>query len=149
MRELAIVLPGDVWLTDLSERRARALRSPGGGGSSMRSSIGGPALELSGCASGQDAVAGFVQSLKQIDGVTRVGVESSAARRRHEWLGLERQRRLTKSSFAQFQMVVAFDAAPVASEESESKSAGAPATESSSSETTTASLQIGIGKQLR
>ena len=37
----------------------------------------GPALELSGCATGQDAVAGFVTALKDIDGVTRVGVESS------------------------------------------------------------------------
>ena len=37
----------------------------------------GPALEVNGCATGQDAVAGFVTALKDIDGVTRVGVESS------------------------------------------------------------------------
>ena len=43
----------------------------------MRGNIQGPALEISGCAPGQDAVAGFVAALEDIDGVTRVGLESS------------------------------------------------------------------------
>ena len=38
----------------------------------------GPALELVGCATSQDAVAGFVSALEEIDGVTRVGLQSSA-----------------------------------------------------------------------
>jgi Tfp pilus assembly protein PilN len=137
MRELAIVLPGNVWLTDLSGTASPSSSVAGGGGSSMRSSIGGPALELSGCATGQDAVAGFVQSLKQIDGVTRVGVESSQLGEGAGGSGSSASAGCTKPSFAQFQMVVAFDAAPVASEESAGESAPPPSAESSSAETTT------------
>ena len=77
MRELAIVLPGDVWLTNLTGTASPSVSVNGSGGIALRSTIPGPALELNGCASSQDAVAGFVQALKQIDGVTRVGVQSS------------------------------------------------------------------------
>ncbi len=142
MRELAIVLPGDVWLTNLSGTASPSVTVDGGGSASMRSSIAGPALELSGCATGQDAVAGFVQALKQIDGVTRVGVESSqlgessSSGSASSGGGSDCQ---TRSFIAQFQMVVAFDAAPVVNEESESEAAPAP--ESSSSETTSASSE--------
>ena len=137
MRELAIVLPANVLLTELSGTASPNSTVAGGGDSSMRSSIGGPALELSGCATSQDAVAGFVQSLKQIDGVTRVGVESSQLGEGAGGSGSSASAGCTKSSFAQFQMVVAFDAAPVPSEES--GESAAPSTEPSSGETATAS----------
>lgn len=142
MRELAIVLPGDVWLTTLSGTASPSSSVDGGGGSTMRSSIPGPALELNGCATGQDAVAGFVQALKQIDGVTRVGVESSKLGEESGGAssggGTSCQ---TRSFIAQFQMVVAFDAAPVPAEEgAEGEAAPAPAPESST-ETTTASTE--------
>ncbi len=136
MRELAIVLPGDVWLTDLSGTASPSSSVAGGGGSAMRSSIGGPALELSGCATGQEAVAGFVQSLKQIDGVTRVGVESSQLGEGAGGSASSTGGDCTKSSFAQFQMVVAFDAAPAPLEESEGEATSAP-----SGETSTASSE--------
>ena len=115
MRELALILPDDVWLTNLTgtatpevARRRRRQRRPA-------RSIPGPALELVGCARSQDAVAGFVQALKDIDGVTRVGVQSSS-------LGggsaassgsASTATCQTRDFIAQFQMVVAFDAAPV------------------------------------
>jgi Tfp pilus assembly protein PilN len=144
MRELAIVLPGDVWLTTLSGTASSTSSVSGGGGGTMRSSIAGPALELNGCATGQDAVAGFVQALKQIDGVTRVGVESSKLGEESESGGASSGGGTscqTRSFIAQFQMVVAFDAAPVQPEEgSEGEAAPVPAPESSG-ETTTASTE--------
>ena len=81
MRELSLVLPGDVWLVglDATATPSTSVGSSGGGssGAGLRGAVQGPALELSGCAAGQESVAGFVTALKDIDGVTRVGVESS------------------------------------------------------------------------
>jgi Tfp pilus assembly protein PilN len=111
MRELALVLPHDVWLTDLKA-------SAGGGGSEAGpvTGIAGPSLELSGCATGQESVAGFVTALKDIDGVTRVGVNTSALPATEEGGGGSEGGSSgcqTRSFIAQFQMVVAFDAAPI------------------------------------
>jgi Tfp pilus assembly protein PilN len=120
MRELARVLPSDVWLTDMSGTATPNAAVEGAGGSEMRGAIAGPALELAGCTGGQESVAAFVQALKEIDGVTRVGVESSelgepsdpaAAASDSASTGSGCQ---TRSFIAQFQIVVAFDAAPVA-----------------------------------
>jgi Tfp pilus assembly protein PilN len=84
MRELSLILPHDVWLTSLdasasSESEGSSSGSSGGssGGGSLGGSISGPSLTISGCANGHDGVAGFVTALKDIDGVTRVGLESS------------------------------------------------------------------------
>jgi Tfp pilus assembly protein PilN len=122
MRELSRVLPSDVWLTALD---ASASSATGGSGeastSGMRGSIAGPALEIGGCAKGQDGVAGLVTALKEIDGVTRVGVESSAISSEGSSVeassagegGGEGGDCRTREFIAQFQMVVAFDAAPV------------------------------------
>jgi Tfp pilus assembly protein PilN len=123
MRELALVLPTNVWLVSLN---ASASPSAGGGaessssasssGSGLRASAAGPALEISGCATGQEAVAGFVTILKDIDGVTRVGVQSSALPEQTEaGAGGESSGDdcRTRAFIAQFEIVVAFDAAPV------------------------------------
>jgi Tfp pilus assembly protein PilN len=115
MRELALVLPGDVWLTTLSASASPAASSEGDAGVALRSGIPGPALELVGCARSQDAVAGFVQALKDIDGVTRVGVESSGLAGSSGGSGSTASAGCqTRNFIAQFQMVAAFDAAPVA-----------------------------------
>lgn len=115
MRELSLILPGDVWLTNLSASASPTAETAGGASGSLRASVSGPALSLSGCASSQDSVAGFVQALKDIDGVTRVGVESSAV---GEGSGASTDSAggegcAGRGSMTQFQMVVAFDAAPV------------------------------------
>ncbi|MGH2974476.1 MAG: PilN domain-containing protein [Solirubrobacterales bacterium] len=141
MRELAIVLPGNVWLTTLSGTASPSVSVDGGGSAALRSSTPGPALELNGCATSQDAVAGFVQALKQIDGVTRVGVESSKLGEESDGgsaSGGGGTNCQTRSFIAQFQMVVAFDAAPVVSEEGSETPAPAP---ESSGETTSASSE--------
>jgi Tfp pilus assembly protein PilN len=126
MRELSLVLPSNVWLITLDATAASGTSVEGGseGGSSsgagLRGAVPGPALELSGCASGQEAVAGFVTILKDIDGVTRVGVQSSelseqesagAAASSDDGGGGEDCR--TRDFIAKFDLVVAFDAAPV------------------------------------
>ena len=77
---------------------------------------------MTGCAAGQEAVAGFVTALKDIDGVTRVGRRILGALRarkrapvrqaavwRRRWIGLP----APASSSPSFSIVVAFDAAPV------------------------------------
>lgn len=139
MRELAIVLPGNVWLTTLSGTASPSVSLDGGGGSALRTSAPGPALELKGCATGQTAVAGFAQTLKQIDGVTRVGVESSELGEESSSGGSSNGSTCqTRSSVAQFQMVVVFDAAPVQAGGAEGEAAPAP---EASGETTTASSE--------
>jgi Tfp pilus assembly protein PilN len=129
MRELSLVLPHDVWLVGLTATAAPGVGvgGGGGGGSNMRGSIPGPALELSGCARGQEAVAGFVTALKDIDGVTRVGVQSSELPEEGKAGGGEGggsdsssgDECRTRKFIAKFEVVVAFDAAPVVEAEGE------------------------------
>jgi Tfp pilus assembly protein PilN len=121
MRELTRVLPGDVWLTDMTGTATPEASVEGASGIEMRSSIPGPALEMSGCAGGQESVAGLVQALKEIDGVTRVGVQSSTLGERESESGATSGPASTgggncqtRDFIAEFQIVVAFDAAPVA-----------------------------------
>lgn len=109
MRELSLVLPLDVHLSSLE---ASASPEAGGGGVAMRTAIAGPAIELVGCASSQASVAGFVEMLKGIDGVTRVGVQSSAVGGASESGSATASTCGAGKSVAQFQMIVGFDAAP-------------------------------------
>ncbi len=120
MRELSLVLPNDAWLTGLTASASAGVGIGGGSSGGLRSAIPGPALELSGCATGQEAVASFVTTLKDIDGVTRVGVQSSELPDKgsggesggggSESSGDECR---TREFIAKFEIVVAFDAAPV------------------------------------
>jgi Tfp pilus assembly protein PilN len=117
--ELSLLLPRDVQLTSLAGSASPEAGSAGGAGIGMRSQIAGPALELAGCAPSQLAAANFVESLKGIDGVTRVGVQGSSMG------GGEAGGNATTASdcggnghTVQFQMVAAFDAAPVPPSES-------------------------------
>jgi len=138
MRELALILPHDVWLTELNASASG--EGEGGGGSSLRGSIAGPSLELEGCATGQESVAGFVTALKDIDGVTRVGVESSELPEQEEGSGSAGgggegggTECRTRKFIAKFNIVVAFDAAPVPITAEGEGEAPATATEAASS----------------
>jgi Tfp pilus assembly protein PilN len=124
MRELSLVLPDDAWLVSLTASASAAGGGEGsGGGGSLRGAIPGPALEISGCAAGQEAVASFVTTLKDIDGVTRVGVESSELGDQQSAAGASGGGEAaaggsnddcrTRDFIAKFDLVVAFDAAPV------------------------------------
>jgi Tfp pilus assembly protein PilN len=77
LQELSLVLPSDVHLTTLTGTVSPDVTIDGGADVTLRSDIEGPALEIAGCAPGQDAVASFVSALEDIDGVTRVGLDSS------------------------------------------------------------------------
>lgn len=144
MRELALVLPHDVWLVGLTATASPGASVAGGGGggaSGMRGAIAGPALELTGCAHGMDAVAGFVTALKDIDGVTRVGVQSSELPEEGKSGGGggggssgSGDECRTHKFIAKFEIVVAFDAAPVPPEEGEAPPVATETTSSESSE---------------
>jgi hypothetical protein len=103
----------------------------------MRGAIAGPALELNGCAAGQEAVAGFVTALEDIDGVTRVGVATSelASKKGEAGSGgVGDGDCRTRSFIAQFNLVVGFDAAPVPLEEGEEAASATAVAESTASE---------------
>jgi len=112
LHELALVMPADVQLTSLTGSAAPGVSTAGGGGVGMRAQIAGPALEMVGCASGQPYVAGFIEALKGIDGVTRVGVQGSSVSGGGSGNATTAGTCGAKGA-AQFQLVVAFDAAPV------------------------------------
>jgi Tfp pilus assembly protein PilN len=123
LRELALVIPGDVWLDSLTGTVAPGvtLEAEGAAETVTDPSITGPSLQISGCATGQVAVAGFVAALKDIDGVTRVGMQESSLGELGE-AGVSDPAAATAGSedgcqtrqfIAAFQITVAFDAVPV------------------------------------
>lgn len=135
MRELALILPSDVWLVKLEGSAAPGAGEEAGG--ELRSSIPGPALQLEGCAKGQEGVAAFVTALKDIDGVTRVGVETSELPDASSGAGAAEGSTddcRTRNFVAKFEIVVAFDAAPVASPETLTVTEDPPAEEDEGSE---------------
>jgi Tfp pilus assembly protein PilN len=122
MRELALILPRDVWLTEMNATATPSASAGDSSGSALRAQTPGPAMTLTGCARGQEGVAGFVAALKDIDGVTRVGVESSELASKLGEAGSGKEGGgdcRTRGFIAQFAIVVAFDAAPVPPEEGE------------------------------
>jgi hypothetical protein len=110
-------------LTELNASASPASGSgEGSSGGTLRAAAAGPALVLSGCATGQESVAGFVTGLKDIDGVTRVGVESSELSDQEEGAGSTGESSETEAGgtecrtrkfITKFNLVVAFDAAPI------------------------------------
>jgi Tfp pilus assembly protein PilN len=137
LHELALVMPANVQLTTLSGSAAPGVGGEGGG-IGMRGQIAGPALEMVGCAASQPAVADFIESVKTIDGVTRVGVQGSTMSGEG---GNATAAGSCEGRTAQFQLVAAFDAAPAPPTQTGEEVAPAPeataeATSESTSETT-------------
>jgi Tfp pilus assembly protein PilN len=80
LRELAIVIPTDVWLTALNATVSPEAAVSGGTSTASAGgteSIAGPSLQIEGCAAGHEAVAKFLAALQDIDGVTRASVLKS------------------------------------------------------------------------
>jgi Tfp pilus assembly protein PilN len=150
VRELSLVLPADVWLTELNASASAADES--GGNSGLRSAILGPAMELEGCTVGQESVARFVNALKDIDGVTRVAVASSELPAKEEGAasagGEEAEggsECRTRKNIAKFSIVLAFDAAPIpVTAEGEGE---APATATETAETTSTEAESTEGEE--
>jgi Tfp pilus assembly protein PilN len=142
MRELALVIPGDVWLTDLSGAVSGSATSSSS--TSTGSSIDAPSLTMKGCASGLDAVAGFLAALRDIDGVTRVGLSSSerpsggagSSTGSSSSSGGSTDCR-TRDFITQFEIVIAFDAVPPPQFPGAAPSTSTPAAPADSSATST------------
>jgi Tfp pilus assembly protein PilN len=139
LRELSLVLPSDVSLTELSASGAGAEGAEGSESGGAALAVSGPSLTLTGCAAGYAGVAGFVLALKDIDGVTRVGVQSSSET--SESSGSGEASCGGGSATVEFSLVVAFDAAPLPAAEGEAATleAAPEATEAASSETSESS----------
>lgn len=137
LRELSLILPSDVSLAELN---ASSSAGEGEGGSSI-GGISGPSLEMTGCASGQNGVAGFVLALKDIDGVTRVGVQSSEDS--GEGDNSKSGECAVGGATTQFALVVAFDAAPVPPAEGEAAAAPEAAPEAAQAASSEASESSG------
>jgi Tfp pilus assembly protein PilN len=123
MNELARVIPSDIWLVQMSGTVNPAVTIQNAPDVPTRASVPGPALSIVGCAPSQDAVAGFISDLEDIDGVTRVGMDSSE--RPEVQAGSTTSSGVTSGSssagsgecrtrdfITQFKLVVAFDAVP-------------------------------------
>jgi Tfp pilus assembly protein PilN len=144
LNELARVTPSDVWLVQMSGTVNPAVQIDKGPEISLRASVPGPALELVGCAPSQDAVAGFVSDLEDIDGVTRVGVaqskrpddpnqaNSGQAAASGDSNGQSGECR-TRDFISRFEIVVAFDAVPTPQGATTAPSVPAPVAPSSGS----------------
>ena len=131
MRELSLILPTDVWLVGMTATAAPGVSIEGGAESALRAEAPGPAMELEGCATGQEAVARFVTALKDIDGVTRVGVESSELPGGSEGGGGggsedSGDECRTRKFISKFKIVASFDAAPVVPLATEGEAVPAP-----------------------
>jgi Tfp pilus assembly protein PilN len=72
LRDLSRALPSNVYLSSI-----KGSVGSGAGGSGIRTSIGSPALELSGCTRSQPAVATLMSRLRNVQGVTRVSLSKS------------------------------------------------------------------------
>ena len=77
LRELSLVLPEDVWLINLTGTVNPQVELEDAGAIPARDDVSGPALEIVGCAPGQEAVGRFIAALHDIDGVTRVTATKS------------------------------------------------------------------------
>ena len=124
LRELALVIPNDVWLDGVTGAVAPGVSTGDEGGeASSDSSITGPSVRITGCGDGQVAVARFVAALRDIDGVTRVGMQRSelgdlqdgdtgGATSDSAGAGDSSGDCQTREFIAAFEITIAFDAVP-------------------------------------
>jgi Tfp pilus assembly protein PilN len=121
LNELARVIPPDVWLVRVAGSASPDTQAGEGASVASRASIPGPALELIGCGASTDAVARFLAALKDIDGVTRVGIDRSerpapTANDGSSSVGsvdTSSDECRTRDFISRFEIVAAFDSVPV------------------------------------
>ena len=73
LRDISRAIPADVTLKSLNG----SISSSNGGGTPIRAAITSPAIELTGCTSGQTQVARLLSRLRGVDGATRVSLSKS------------------------------------------------------------------------
>jgi Tfp pilus assembly protein PilN len=144
LQELALVIPADVTIQTLSAGATSSEEAAAG--ATDASGLTGPSMAITGCAKGQEAVAEFLAALKDIDGVTRVGMQSSALGSSDDSGsapaptsgGSGSTGCPTGSEVASFQVTVAFDAVPAAATATTPDAATAAATTPAAPPTTAA-----------
>jgi Tfp pilus assembly protein PilN len=77
LHEVARTIPSNAWLTGMRATVTPSSAVQGGVTDPLRSALQSPAIEIAGCTTGQDKVAGVISSLRRIDGVERVSLSSS------------------------------------------------------------------------
>lgn len=77
LRELALIVPDDVWFTNVKGTVSPLAEVEGDPTIDLRDKVAGPALEFAGCGRNHESVARFIARLRNIDGVTRVAVSKS------------------------------------------------------------------------
>jgi Tfp pilus assembly protein PilN len=117
LREVARVIPSDAWLTSMQGTVAPGVTLKAGGAGAvggLRSAIASPAIELVGCATGQDAVAGMLTRMRLVDGVSRVAMQSSVKgdlTKAGSGAGPSGDCRRGRARYPQFALVIFFDRA--------------------------------------
>jgi Tfp pilus assembly protein PilN len=125
INELARVIPSNIWLVQLAGTANPQVNLADSPEIQIRDDVAGPALELVGCAPNQDAVAGLVSALEEIDGVTRVGLQQSGKADDSASTGgsavtsgsgqQTNSECRTNTHIPKFEIVVAFDSVPTPS----------------------------------
>jgi Tfp pilus assembly protein PilN len=132
LRELALVLPEDIWLIQLEGTVSPDVTLTDGADVNIREGVAGPALEIIGCGVSQEAVGGFLAALRDIDGVTRATVAKSERPELSESSGAEGDQASgdddcrTRDFITRFEIVAAFDEVPVPAAAPESADPAAP-----------------------
>jgi Tfp pilus assembly protein PilN len=77
LHEVARTMPKDTWLTSMRATVTPTTTVEGGVADPLRASVQSPAIEITGCTTSQDKVAGVISSLRRADGVQRISLSSS------------------------------------------------------------------------
>lgn len=118
LRQVALVQPHDIQLTDFGASVRSGVSVGGSEGSGLRAGVAGPALVLVGCGDSLNDVANYVTELKEIEGVTRVGLQTTSAAGNGESsaTAVSAASGCGSPKEIDFQLVAAFDAAPIPAE---------------------------------
>ena len=114
LRELSLVIPDDVWLVNLSGAASAGAETDNAAEVSIDAAAAGPSLAMIGCATGHEAVARFLQALKDVDGVTRVGIAKSELPTTEEASSGSDTDCRTRDFITRFEIVATFDEVAVA-----------------------------------
>jgi len=149
LNELALVIPRRVTLDSLTAAVGGGVAVGEDPATAPSGASAGPTLQIGGCAKGQEGTARFLAALRDIDGVTRVGMQSSALGALDAGgtggasaapggaaaaAGAESADCQTKPQVARFQITVAFDAVPVPLPVTPAPATEVPATETTTSD---------------
>ena len=110
MREVARTLPSSAWLTSMRATVTPATTVDGGVADPLRGAVQAPALEIVGCTTSQDKVAGLISSLRRADGVQRISLSSSEKLAAAGATGSGDDCRNSNAHFPKFSMTLFFKA---------------------------------------